>query len=139
MQPQDFFVTGSCDGQGPGSCWVRELTELAGEPSLEYNTVLPDALRNHLFSPPDSLPDDLAARNLQRGREHGIPSYNALRQECGLTALGTSPTTGTNPPAPPEIEQQTWDRLMAVYQNSQVCQFCGDSEAIGSLQLSHKN
>ena len=137
LQDQDTFVVGNCDGAGPGSCWVKELTELAGEPSLQYNTLLPDALRNHLFSPPDSLPDDLAARNLQRGREHGIPSYNALRQECGLTALGTSTTSGTNPPAPPEIEQATWDRLMVVYQNSQVCQFCGDSEAIGSLQLSH--
>lgn len=42
-------------------------------------------MTNQLFRPPDlNFGHDLASRNIQRGREHGVPSYNTFREYCGF-------------------------------------------------------
>ena len=46
-----------------------------------------DAARNFLFGPPGAGGMDLAALNIQRGRDHGISDFNSLRQAAGLPAL----------------------------------------------------
>jgi len=43
-------------------------------------------VRNFLFGRPGAGGLDLASLNLQRGRDHGVPSYNAMRTALGLTA-----------------------------------------------------
>ncbi|KAM6149578.1 thyroid peroxidase [Erethizon dorsatum] len=43
--------------------------------------------RLFVLSTPGSL--DLASLNLQRGRDHGLPGYNAWRELCGLPRLQT--------------------------------------------------
>ena len=45
-----------------------------------------DDVRNFLFGPPGAGGFDLAALNLQRGRDHGLPSYNDVRRAYGLRA-----------------------------------------------------
>ncbi len=43
-----------------------------------------DAVRNFLFGPPGAGGFDLASLNIQRGRDHGHPSYNDVRAAFGL-------------------------------------------------------
>ncbi|WP_158230985.1 peroxidase family protein [Rhodopirellula bahusiensis] len=48
-----------------------------------------DDLRNFLFGPPGSGGMDLAAMNIQRGRDMGLPSYNQARIDFGLAPAAT--------------------------------------------------
>jgi peroxidase len=43
---------------------------------------------------------DIVALNAQRGRDHGLPSYNSYRQMCGLSKLTTFADVLTNGLAP---------------------------------------
>jgi hypothetical protein len=49
-----------------------------------------DDVRNFLFGPPGSgMGMDLAAINIQRGREMGLPDFNTVRKSFGLPAYNT--------------------------------------------------
>lgn len=52
------------------------LRGLAGQRAQEIDTLVVDALRNSLFGPEGF---DLPALNMQRGRDHGLPGYVAMR------------------------------------------------------------
>ncbi|CAD7699985.1 unnamed protein product, partial [Ostreobium quekettii] len=49
----------------------------------------PSALQTYLFGNPVHRGTDLFARNIQRGRDHGIPDYNSAREHLGLQRKAT--------------------------------------------------
>lgn len=65
------------------------LRGLASQTCQEIDAQLIDDVRNFLFGPPGSGGFDLAALNIQRGRDHGIPGYNQLREDIGLGAVSS--------------------------------------------------
>jgi peroxidase len=57
----------------------------------EIDTLIEEDLRSHLSVsaglPPTAVSIDLAALNIQRGRDHGLPDYNTMRSAVGLDKL----------------------------------------------------
>ncbi len=60
------------------------LRGLASQRAQEIDNYLIDEVRNFLFGPPGSGGFDLASLNIQRGRDHGLPGYNQVREAYGL-------------------------------------------------------
>ena len=76
------------------------------------NSIINDELRNFLFlSEAHPFGSDLASRNIQRGRDHELASYDGFRK-----ALGLSPLPGSffsHPPA--ELKREQWTKLSRIY------------------------
>ena len=63
------------------------LRGLAVGKSEKIDNFVIDEVRNFLFGEPAPMGGfDLASLNIQRGRDHGIPSYNQFRMNLGLGA-----------------------------------------------------
>lgn len=61
------------------------LLGLINQPANRMDNTLSTELLNHLFERPGShFGGDLAAANIQRGRDVGLPGYNEFREYCDL-------------------------------------------------------
>ncbi len=62
------------------------LRGLLAQPAQELDVFVIDEVRNFLFGPPGAGGLDLVALNIQRGRDHGLPSYGQAMRDLGLAA-----------------------------------------------------
>jgi len=76
-----FFSPGAIAAAGGIEPYLRGL---ASQVCQTVDPYLVDEVRNFLFGAPGQGGFDLAALNIQRGRDHGLPGYNAVRRALGL-------------------------------------------------------
>jgi hypothetical protein len=62
-------------------------------------------VRNNLFGPPGAGGLDLAALDIQRGRDHGLPDYNNLRARYDLDEVTTFAEISSDPAIQARLEQ----------------------------------
>jgi len=73
------------------------LRGLAIQEAQNVDSFVVDDVRNFLFGPPGADGFDLASLNIQRGRDHGLPSYNALRIAFGRSAAASFEDVNPDP------------------------------------------
>ncbi|XP_015785823.1 peroxidase [Tetranychus urticae] len=103
LQPYELYKPGYLD-----SFILGLVNQQANRMDPEVST----EVTNHLFEKPgDHFGADLASINVQRGREVGLPGYNAYREFCGLRkAKGFYDLIGT-------FDNKTVHRMASIYKH----------------------
>ena len=81
------------------------LKGLASQVAQENDVQLVDDIRKFLFGPPGAGGLDLAALDIQRGRDHGLPDYNSLREFYGLERVTSFAEITSDPEIQAKLEE----------------------------------
>ncbi len=81
------------------------LKGLTSNVSQEIDTQVIDDVRDFLFGPPGAGGFDLAALNIQRGRDHGLPDYNSAREQLGLAPAESFADISSDPDVQARLEE----------------------------------
>jgi hypothetical protein len=93
------------DGTGQTKHLDQLLLGLSTTVAQEIDTKVADAIRNFLFGAPGSGGMDLASLNIQRGRDHGLPSYNEMRIAYGLEPVSSFAEITKDPTVQKKLKQ----------------------------------
>ncbi|CAB4069637.1 PXDN [Lepeophtheirus salmonis] len=85
--PKDAFFNMQHYEAKDGLGLEEVILGLLHQPSQSYDRLAIDDITNHLFNGGKAFGSDLIARNIQRGRDHGLPTYGFWRQHCDLQPL----------------------------------------------------
>ncbi|TRY75693.1 hypothetical protein TCAL_04782 [Tigriopus californicus] len=93
-----------------GAGMEKILAGLVSQHAQTSDQFVVDDVTNHLFPQNGAaFGSDLVARNIQRGRDHGLASYNAYREFCGRKAVCTWEQK------PADISSSNWETLKDLY------------------------
>ena len=85
------------------------LRGLARQEAQAIDVHLVDDVRNLLFGAPGGPGRDLAALNIQRGRDHGLPDYNTVRVAYGLPPATSFADISSDPGVQDALERAYGD------------------------------
>jgi hypothetical protein len=91
---QAFFLPQNLAGSGELEYFLKGL---ASDQQQEVDMHVIDDVRNFLFGEPIPGGFDLATLNIQRGRDHGLPGYNSIREAFGLPAVASFAEISSDP------------------------------------------
>jgi len=96
----------------------NELEGMCAQPMLAMDRYITKELTQNLYMNKNIMNNstkgkgfDLAALNIQRGRDHGVPGYNDVRAALGLQRIPSMEYK------PVEIDQEGWDAFKQVYKS----------------------
>ena len=94
------------------------LSGMTRQPSQKVDPFVTEEVTNLLFREKKNFGGDLIARNIQRGRDHGLPSYSEFYQKYGPSSDPNRDMSCWNR-KPHSFTQENWDALKRVYAHPQ--------------------
>lgn len=109
-QIRDTYFDDSVPLSAGGRGVDHVLNGMARQPGGRVDLSVVEDVTNFLFVNGSGVTGaDLVARNVQRGRDHGLPPYNEYRRYCGM-----APACRWDQ-RPPELSREAWRTLEGLY------------------------